>query len=331
MSKRSFLGLETARDVDYAISKAVSTVELERDIDGNQRKELARKIQSDGIKIQKTVSTINEMESEMCNIDFEFQLEIEKMKISDAIENEIEQIIDILENCSYEKVPLLLDEDKLMTLCEIYSSKTNCARMKFEMKRISKCEIIQKYLTKSIVMIDIQITIPKISDLQVAQISSIPIFHGTKKMELELNGHEFLLYDQFSSHVTPDCTFIDSKSIFCESNRIFERTINSCISGLIWNETISNCHFKELTDDMQCYIKNVAGVGVLLSHSNNVSITQRRADDDSRRQTIRHAKTIPPGIQLIKSSKRFISQGSCGGVLFETGKFPNNFVVNSNF
>ena len=105
-SKRSwFFGLENADDVNRAISKALDTVELERDNDGAQRKELARKIQNDGIKIQKMASKMNSIENDMCLIDHEIQLEVETIKMTQSIQNEISEIVDLIENCSSEKLP----------------------------------------------------------------------------------------------------------------------------------------------------------------------------------------------------------------------------------
>ena len=318
-NKRSFFTLQTGRDVDYAIQKALSSVELERENDGQQRKDLANKILKDGLKIQKVASEINTMEYNLCNISHELELDIQRIQITETIEEELQEITDILENCSKNKLPVYLDDQKILNLCRIYSSDHNCERVKFNLKKVSSCEVIARYVSKNNIMIDLQLTIPKISDLLVAEIYTIPVFNDKSSYELQLDGHQFLIYDEFSTMVTDDCVKIDS-SVFCQSNRRFHRQINSCVGGLLSNDTLAKCHFEKMTDNAGCFTENIEGLGIVISHRDPIKITKRRTDDDSRRQSIRHPKKLPTGIQIIENSADYITQGTCDGFAFETGE-----------
>ena len=319
--KREFLGLQSADDVDNAIAKALSSIELERENDGDQRKQLADRLLSDGLKIQKVASQINLMENDMCRIGQDVEFELQKIKISQAVDEEVTELLDLLENCSEKTLPVFLDQNKLMKLCVMYSSETNCNKVKSDMKKISKCEVMAKYLTGEKIVIQLQITIPEISDQQVAELHSIPFFHDKTTFELQLMEHQFLVYDDYSTMVTPDCRFINSKTIFCDANRTFNRQLSSCIGGVFWNETISKCNFNSWKDSVNCYSKDVSGYGVLISHNKAIQITKRRSDDDSRRQVNRRAKSLQPGIQVVQNGVDFIQQGTCDGYIFQTGRF----------
>ena len=176
-SKRFAFDLQRGKDVKEKIEKAINVVELEREIDGNQRKQLAGLIKSQGLKISKEATRLNELDANLCDLERMVGVQFEKLRIQNAIEDEIINILDVLENCDRHKLPTMLSDVQLLNLCNLYSSKENCRKIKQHYKRLGNCQVSEKYLLNDRVSLDLKIQLPLISELSVAALSTIPIFH----------------------------------------------------------------------------------------------------------------------------------------------------------
>jgi len=288
-------GIETDADVRRSIAGAVSIIELERKTDGSQRQQLADQIRKQGLKIEKEATQINGINDNLCQLSSLVGMEIEKLKIEQSISDEMFQIVDVLDNCGQHQTPVMLNDDQLETICGMYNSDFNCQKMKKYFKSITNCDVMEKYLLHDKIVIKLKLEIPKISDMDVSSITTVPIYHEDGGIyELEIQSHEYFISDKFTSQATSDCLQMQNLT-YCEPNRKSDRKINACIASLTWNETISNCQYSKLMDDRNCFYKSIPGVGILVSNSEPLDLIKRKNKDDRRMNLARKSHPLQPG------------------------------------
>lgn len=327
ISKRAILGFEREEDVKEAVSKAVDKIELERQLDEKEREALSLGIKRNGLKMEQIADSYNTMAKDLCALNQEMVLEVEKLKISNRIEDEFIQILDYLENCSPNQIPALMSSIQLMNLCSLYSSPSSCKSMQKYLKQISSCSVRGKYITTDDqIIIDLQIKIPKMTDLKVDEIDIIPVEHEEKFYKLETFAYRYILYDNFSSFATEDC-FDYEEIVFCPPSTNFEKDINCCLAGIRWNETLADCKFKEIESENQCYFQKIDQHGVIFSHVNELSIEKRHINDHAARNTIRNRIKLKPGVNFIENSNITISSTICGSILVETGNVSIHVMI----
>ena len=320
------MGLTTEDDLDEAVQSAVSMIELERRTDSDDRKKLAAAIQSDGLKINKMAESINSMDSKLCAINHEAEIQMEKFRINAAIEDEFVMLIDLIENCGHDKLPAILSNAQLNNLCLLYSSKINCDAIKDKFKSVSSCQIMAKYKSDGKITVSMALKLPVVSNnMQVAHISSIPIFHDSSSWQLKISGSQYIIYDDYSAEITKECRQLDA-IVLCEPDINYEAALNLCITGIMWNSTISNCAFEKIIGPNNCYHKYIPGAGILISHSTTINVSRRSTKDDSGRRRLRHQKQLEPGMTLIENSNDSVISGYCDEFYFETGNL--NFLKN---
>ena len=298
----------------------MSTLELERKNDSNEREKLALAIQADGIRINKMADAFNAVDAKVCNINHLYEMELEKMKIKSAVEYEFISILDILEQCGTNKLPALLSEDQVNNLCGLYSTHQNCLEIKDHIRTMVECKVLNKYKTQKLVTLHLELEIPVISDdLKISKLATLPIFHDGDAWQLEIEEDIYILHDEYSLELTTDCEELDD-IILCKPDMKFIPTQNYCVNGLIRNSTISHCSFKKIHGDANCYHRYLSNDGIVVSHSTILNVTKRKAEDDSRRNTLHHQHPIAPGLTFIVNSNETITSGYCNGFHFQTSK-----------
>ena len=316
--KRSwFFGLQNQEDVDKSISSAISLVELERADDEHQRKKLADSIKANGLKLEHEWTSIKNLNLDLCSMASQLELEIEKLKIRQLIDEKISKILHILEHCKSDEIPILLQNERIQSLCKTFASEENCNKISHVLDKLSSCQVLGKYLTEDLIVIDLLISLPVVSSsLSVGRVHTLPFFRQNETYQLQLEEN-FILYDSTNMILTNDCFEVGSL-ILCQEEEFASRNYQ-CIHGLMTNQSISSCNFEHFDWSSDCYFKQIKHHGVLISNNEQISLYRRLSGDHLTPKTIRQTENLKPGVTFIPNQQDIVTAGNCANLHFETG------------